>query len=125
MAKQILDINVIIKNKETLNIKRMQEAGYLYKGEYEIYGQLFEYRYSDNTVTQHIKCYLENNVNHNEVLKFCKYLNKNPEYVKQYNELKINLAEIFPNNRAAYTEAKTEFIQRINLRIKNEINELK
>jgi len=99
VAKPIMDINVIIQSKELLNIKGMEEAGYLYKGDYETFGQLFEYGVKDNIVTQHVKCYLENNKNHNDVVLFCEFLNKNSEYAKQYNDLKIELAMKYPDNR--------------------------
>lgn len=41
---------------------------------------------------------------------FCKYLNENPIIAKDYEKLKIALWKKYPNNRDAYTEAKSDFI---------------
>lgn len=44
---------------------------------------------------------------------FRDYLREHPEIAKEYENLKIELAEIHKNNRETYTQAKTEFITRI------------
>jgi len=88
-AKPIMDINVVIKNKELLNINGMEDAGYFYRGEFKVFGHLFEYIKDDNLVTQNIKCYLEGNVFHKNVLLFCNFLKENPEYAGQYKEKDI------------------------------------
>ncbi len=46
-------------------------------------------------------------------LLFRDYLRKHPEAVREYAELKIKLADVHKNNREAYTEGKTGFINRI------------
>lgn len=45
---------------------------------------------------------------------FRDYLREHPETVFEYASLKYELAEKYKNNREAYTEAKTDFIQKIN-----------
>ena len=47
-------------------------------------------------------------------ISFRNYLNKNPHLAKEYEKLKIKLAGKYKNNREAYTEGKTEFVNRIN-----------
>lgn len=51
--------------------------------------------------------------NWNEI-KFRDYLKNNPKVAKQYEVLKAKLAIKFKNDREAYSNAKTNFIERIN-----------
>lgn len=44
---------------------------------------------------------------------FRDYLRENPTVAKQYEELKLKLAETYKYDREAYTENKTEFIRLI------------
>ena len=119
MAKPILDINVIVKCTNSINFNGMKEAGYNFHGEHEIFGHLFDRKNNNDNVTHFIKCYPINNENHIRVVKFRDFMNNYPEYVKQYNELKIKLAKEYTNNRIAYQKGKTEFIEKINKIIKD------
>jgi GrpB-like predicted nucleotidyltransferase (UPF0157 family) len=47
-------------------------------------------------------------------LRFRDYLIKNKEIAKEYETLKLELAEKYPNDREAYTDSKTEWIEIIN-----------
>ena len=114
VAKPILDVAVVVKNFQSLNIVGMEAAGYDYSGEREVPGRhLFVKRRDGNISTHHIHCYLENNENLKSVLLFCRYLNEYPEYAKRYNDLKIELAAKYPDDRNVYSEGKAEFINKI------------
>ncbi|MBU5584683.1 GrpB family protein, partial [Enterococcus sp. S181_ASV_20] len=43
---------------------------------------------------------------------FRDYLRKYPEVARQYEELKLTLKEKFEHNRDAYTDAKSDFVQK-------------
>lgn len=45
-------------------------------------------------------------------LYFRDYLQKYPEAARQYEELKLSLKEKYEHNRDAYTDAKTEFVEK-------------
>jgi len=47
-------------------------------------------------------------------IRFKEYLIKHKEIAKEYEALKLALAEKYPNDREAYTDSKTEWIERIN-----------
>ena len=51
-------------------------------------------------------------------IRFRDYLRKHKEIASEYESLKLKLAEKFPNDREAYTNAKTEWIEKINGLIK-------
>jgi GrpB-like predicted nucleotidyltransferase (UPF0157 family) len=52
-------------------------------------------------------------------IRFRDYLIGNPSMAEAYTELKKQLAQQFPNDRDAYTEAKTEFIEKVNTLARN------
>jgi GrpB-like predicted nucleotidyltransferase (UPF0157 family)/nicotinamidase-related amidase len=47
-------------------------------------------------------------------IRFRDYLIKNKEIAKEYETLKLELADKYPNDREAYTDSKTEWIEKIN-----------
>jgi GrpB-like predicted nucleotidyltransferase (UPF0157 family) len=47
-------------------------------------------------------------------IRFRDYLIRNKEIAKEYETLKLKLAEKYPNDREAYTDSKTEWIEKIN-----------
>ena len=47
-------------------------------------------------------------------IRFRDYLIKNSAVAKEYETLKLTLAEKYPNDREAYTASKTEWIENIN-----------
>ncbi|MBN1603160.1 MAG: GrpB family protein [Chitinispirillaceae bacterium] len=47
-------------------------------------------------------------------IRFKEYLLKHDKVAKEYETLKLKLAEKYPNDREAYTNSKTEWIEKIN-----------
>jgi GrpB-like predicted nucleotidyltransferase (UPF0157 family) len=47
-------------------------------------------------------------------IRFRDYLIKNKEKAKEYESLKLALAEKYPNDREAYTDLKTDWVEKIN-----------
>lgn len=60
--------------------------------------------------THHIHM-VEPHFEHWQRLLFRDYLIEHPDVAREYGELKIKLSEAHPNDRVAYTQAKTEFIR--------------
>jgi GrpB-like predicted nucleotidyltransferase (UPF0157 family) len=69
-------------------------------------------RNSANVRTHHIHM-VEGHFEHWEALLFRDYLIEHPGTAREYETLKLSLAEAFPNDRVAYTNGKTEFIVRV------------
>ena len=69
-------------------------------------------RNSAGVRTHHIHM-VERDFEHWDRLLFRDYLIAHPETAKEYEALKLALADGFPNNRIAYTEGKTEFVVRV------------
>jgi GrpB-like predicted nucleotidyltransferase (UPF0157 family) len=62
--------------------------------------------------THHIHM-VESDFEHWDRLLFRDYLIEHPATAKEYEALKVALAHDYPNDRIAYTKAKTEFIARV------------
>ncbi|HEV8484639.1 MAG TPA: GrpB family protein [Acidobacteriota bacterium] len=62
--------------------------------------------------THHIHM-IEHDFEHWERLLFRDYLIQNPALARQYQQLKERLATVYPNDRVAYTRAKTDFIIKV------------
>ena len=54
-----------------------------------------------------------NSVRYKNMITFRDILNSNHTILKQYEDLKIELATKYPNNRKMYTKSKNDFIQDI------------
>jgi GrpB-like predicted nucleotidyltransferase (UPF0157 family) len=67
--------------------------------------------------THHIHM-VEHDFEHWDRLLFRDYLIEYPAIAKEYQALKLQCAHVFPNNRVAYTQAKTEFIAKITQKAK-------
>jgi GrpB-like predicted nucleotidyltransferase (UPF0157 family) len=62
--------------------------------------------------THHIHM-IEHHFEHWDRLFFRDYLIEHPDIAKEYEKVKISLAKSYTNDRAAYTQSKTEFIVKI------------
>jgi GrpB-like predicted nucleotidyltransferase (UPF0157 family) len=72
--------------------------------------------------THHIHM-VEHDFEHWDRLLFRDYLIEHPDSVKEYEIIKVRLAENFPNDRVTYTEAKTEFIVKVTQLAKRHYNQ--
>ena len=63
--------------------------------------------------THHIHVVLSDSKEWINYINFRNYLNAKPAVAKQYENLKINLMKRYKHNRLAYTEGKSELINRI------------
>lgn len=120
-AKPVLDIDVIIENREILNdvIPRLEKIGYQHIGDLGVIDREAFKRRPGNIISDDIDSILQK---HNlyvcikdsfhlkSHLQFRDYLRKNPEKAKQYGELKKRLAKENPFDIDIYIEKKTPFI---------------
>jgi GrpB-like predicted nucleotidyltransferase (UPF0157 family) len=67
--------------------------------------------------THHIHM-VESHFEHWDRLFFRDYLIAHPDVAAEYQDLKLRLAQNYPNDRVAYTNGKTEFIVRVTQRAK-------
>lgn len=112
-AKPILDIAVAVRDFESVQplIPKMREHGFHRKDighDTEIFFSAGDFE--NDIRTHHIHIVLHDSMEWIHYLNFSDYLNANPDIAKEYEALKLRLSTEFADNREAYTNGKTEFI---------------
>jgi len=110
-AKPIIDMLVVVSSFEELD--NVDFNGYEAKGENGIKGRRYMQKNEQGDRLYHIHIYEEGHpeiVNH---LFFRDSLRNNSKLAQEYEKLKILLADKHRNDKAAYTEAKADFIREV------------
>jgi GrpB-like predicted nucleotidyltransferase (UPF0157 family) len=114
-AKPILDVAVVLKSFKDMDIEAMRQAGYDYCGlqapDNDRY--LFVLRGENQVSLRHIHCYEPENPDFQRCIGFRDYLSSHPEVAAEYSELKRQLSKQFTDDRVAYTDGKSIFVQSI------------
>jgi GrpB-like predicted nucleotidyltransferase (UPF0157 family) len=112
-AKPIIDILVGLKSFDQIHevIREMETLGYIYAHWAGIPGDYTFRKGETTTHLVHVVEYGKNNWNHN--IQFRDTLRNNPVLAKQYEQLKEDLAEKYPDSREKYTEGKSKFIAEV------------
>ncbi|MEC9489249.1 MAG: GrpB family protein [Halanaerobium sp.] len=115
-AKPILDIDIVIEDYELLPaiIDRLAEAGYEHEGNLGIEGrEAFRRTRKDELMKHHLYVCPRDGKGYREHIAFRDYLRKDEKARREYQELKMKLAERYRNDIDSYSKAKTDFITRI------------
>ena len=114
-AKPVLDIAVRLQSIQKMDVDAMKQMGYDYCGPRQ--GRdtyhLYVLRGENQVSLRHIHCYDALDHEFSQLVGFRNYLNAHADTAKQYAELKEILASHYPDDRAAYTKGKENFIQGI------------
>jgi GrpB-like predicted nucleotidyltransferase (UPF0157 family) len=113
-AKPIIDIIPVVKDITEVDRcdEKMKVLGYEPKGEY---GILFRRYFQKGSMlrTHNMHVFQEGNSEIERHLKFRDWMRQHPEDRKAYEELKIQLAQRFPNDMCAYCLGKDDFVANI------------
>lgn len=123
-AKPIIDLDVVIESFSQLSviIDKLGELGYIHQGNLGIEDrEAFDRK---DKFVPHGKEHSEKpehhlyvcNVGSRELLRHTKFrdtLRAHPSLVKEYAQLKRELAETNKNDRVAYTEGKSQFVNKV------------
>lgn len=112
-AKPIIDIAIGVINLKNAEkcINALTQLGYEYKYNAGIKGQRFFAKGSESSRTHYIHITKLNSRMWKDCVLFRDYLRKHKEAIKEYNELKENLAKKYKNDRYTYTAQKDSFIK--------------
>ena len=125
MAKPIIDILIVIKSLN--NIEKIDKILSLYnyhnRGNQGIEDRIFFAKGSDDARTHYIHFTEPNSNTYYDLMYFKKYLEEHPNYLKEYCNLKKELAEKYSLDRKKYTEGKSDFIKNIIKLAKEEYND--
>jgi GrpB-like predicted nucleotidyltransferase (UPF0157 family) len=114
-AKPIIDILITTKNLEKIDDfdTQMEHQGYVVGGEFGLPGRRFYCKGNQYHCQIHIHVYELSNPVVEKYVLFRNYLIAHPNEVKDYETLKMELAEKYPHNRTLYTQSKSRFIEKI------------
>ncbi len=127
-AKPILDVDVIIRSRKQLPtvVSKLAGLGYVHVGDLGIAGrEAFERLGPDAPragtgrlwMEHHLYVCARNSRELSRHLRFRDHLIQNPQVRDEYAALKRALALQFRNEREAYTEAKTSFVEDVLARV--------
>ncbi len=115
VAKPIIDVMVIVSSHAEVDrlMSQIVANGYQAKGAHGIPGRRYFQRDECGERAFHIHAYEQGHPEITTHLRFRDILRSNPAAARAYARYKIELAERFRTNKAAYTEAKHPFIEQI------------
>ena len=113
-AKPIIDIDVVIEREDQLEevIDRLAAIGYVFEGDKGVTGR-YAFASPSGSPDHHLYVCAEGSSELQRHLLFRDYLRRHPEEAAAYGELKQQLARRNPADRAAYTDAKGDWIERV------------
>ena len=116
-AKPVIDIMVVVHDIEKVEQfnPSMILLGYTPRGEYGIPGRRYFPKIIDEVHSHHVHVYGPGHKDITRLLNFRDYLRAHPEKALAYSQLKEILAKKFRHDSAGYTDAKTDFIKKIDL----------
>lgn len=114
-AKPILDIAVAVKDKKALEelIPIMTDAGYDVKNSIDDLGEILARKGTPDCRTHYIHIEVLGSEFWNDHILFRDYLLNHPEYIPEYEKVKVDAFNHFKDERKKYTSAKNDFIQKI------------
>lgn len=116
-AKPIIDMLIGVKSLADAQrfVHQLERLGYVYvpKHEVELPERRYLYKQRRGEDTFHLHMVEQLSDFFKRHIAFRDFLRCHPEAVAEYASLKLRLAREFGSDRAGYTDAKTEFIQKI------------
>jgi GrpB-like predicted nucleotidyltransferase (UPF0157 family) len=113
-AKPIIDMLAVVRDLPSLDEKNpaMEAFGYEPKGEFGIPGRrYFRKNDRDGNRTHQIHAFQTGSSQIERHLAFRDFLSAHPRYARQYELLKMRLAELYPNDIGSYADGKAEFVK--------------
>ena len=115
-AKPIIDITVAVNYYELILSKRdeLEKADIVFRFDERPDQLLFVMGdFEKDTRSHHIHVVLYGSDEWNNYINFRDYLNSNMEAAREYEAVKLRLAEQYPDDRIAYTDGKQEVIDKL------------
>lgn len=118
-AKPILDVLVSIPDfsRGTKLVPKLAALGYVFRPTEEIPDRHYFRRGDDAKRTHHLSLAEPMSRHHRVTLAFRDALLADSGLARAYADLKVELAEQFPHDRAAYIEGKSDFIADVLARV--------
>ena len=115
-AKPIIDMLAEVRDLSGLDARtaQMETLGYEVMGEFGIPGRRYFRKNDPDGLRSHqVHAFESGSPQIKRHLAFRDFLRAHPHFAAQYNFLKIQLAERFPNDVSRYTDGKDDFIREV------------
>lgn len=115
-AKPCIDIDVIIRDYGVFDavVERLHTIGYIHEGNLGIRDrEAFAYSDKPHLQKHHLYVCPQYSEELHRHLMFRNFLEKNPEAVKKYSEIKEKAAQLFPNDIDRYMQYKAPCIEEL------------
>ena len=110
-AKPVIDIDVVVRRNDlSTAISKLEAVGYTHQGDQGIPDRE-AFKQTGEWPSHHLYVCPEDSMELARHIAFRDLLRENAKVRQAYHELKMQLAEIYRDDRVAYTEAKSEFIR--------------
>jgi len=115
VSKPIIDVAAAIDSLENIEkiIAPLEKIGFIYRGEQGIPDRHLFVKGGEEFRTHHLHVMFKEHHEWKKHLVFRDYLLEHPEEARQYSELKKKLEKEYKEDREAYTDSKTTFINGI------------
>lgn len=114
-AKPIIDLLAVVDDVDETGklIDLLETNGYEYRPGGDVRDRRFLAKGPRTNRTHYLSLCERESTFYKEKLAFRDYLRTHPDVAAEYEVLKLDLAEQYPDDREAYTEQKSEFIEEI------------
>lgn len=114
-SKPTIDLLVVVNSlADILPYKTlMTDNGYIDKGEYVTPNSRLFVKEENNTRFVNVHIFPKDHAHTTEMIKVRNYLRTHPEKVREYNNLKIDLYNKYPNDYAMYRKFKDEWMNNL------------
>jgi GrpB-like predicted nucleotidyltransferase (UPF0157 family) len=113
-AKPVIDIDVLLRSSTDLPlvIRKLSDLGYEHRGDLGVAGRE-AFRAKSDAIHHHLYVCPPDSREYQRHIAFRDYLRTHAADATAYGLLKRELASRFGNDRETYSQAKSEFVQRI------------
>lgn len=114
-AKPVIDLAAVVADLDVARelVPVLEDAGYEHRPDTGVPDRVFLAKGPRAERTHYLSLAERDSEYLREALAFRDHLRENPETRREYEALKRELAAANPEDRAAYTEAKSEFVERV------------
>lgn len=124
-SKPVIDILLVINSLSTISEieELLKKYDYQNRGQQGVSDRYFFAKGSEDARTHYIHFTEPKSETYYNQIYFKKYLEDHPEYIDKYSKLKEELTEKYADERAKYTQGKSDFIKNIMDLAKKEYND--
>jgi GrpB-like predicted nucleotidyltransferase (UPF0157 family) len=114
-AKPIIDMFAVVKSLSDAGLirKDLEDFGYHYRGEEGVPERILFAKGPEEMRTYHLQLVERESGQWKNHILLREYYRRHPEVATEYEKLKLELAEKYPNDRKAYGAGKKEFIAKV------------